>query len=31
VPLAVLLLIPIGGVLEKSITAYRVIDPNASL
>ena len=31
VPLAVVLLIPIGGVLEKSITAYRVIDPNASL
>jgi hypothetical protein len=31
VPLAILLLIPIGGVLEKSLTAYRVIDPNASL
>ena len=31
VPVAVVLLIPIGGVLEKSITAYRVIDPNASL
>jgi hypothetical protein len=31
VPLAIVLLIPIGGVLEKSLTAYRVIDPNASL
>jgi hypothetical protein len=31
VPLALALLIPIGGVIEKSLTALRVMDPNTSL